>query len=219
MISRVENEAFSPPEECWRAWPVSWSGVWVGALTALAGLVIVGLIAVAVGAHLVGPSTRILSWSEFGMLAVAFSVGGAFFSFVAAGWVAARVAGIRRAEPAMLHGSIAWLVAIPLLLAVTALGGRSVLGPWYGGLAGTPEWVKAPAPKAAAVPDDETAKKEAEDAARATRNPALGALTALLLGLVGSVIGGWMASGEPMHFAHYYARAETTTPRSTVLQP
>ena len=35
---------------------------------------------------------------------------------------------------------------------------------------------------------------------------ALGALTALLLGLVGSVIGGWMASGEPMTFTHYRTR-------------
>jgi hypothetical protein len=38
------------------------------------------------------------------------------------------------------------------------------------------------------------------------RNTALGALTALLLGLVGSVLGGWMASGEPMSFTHYRKR-------------
>jgi len=35
-------------------------------------------------------------------------------------------------------------------------------------------------------------------AALAARNAALGALTALLLGLVGSVVGGWMGSGERM---------------------
>jgi hypothetical protein len=29
-------------------------------------------------------------------------------------------------------------------------------------------------------------------------------LTALLLGLTGSVIGGWLGSGEPMHLAHYH---------------
>jgi len=39
------------------------------------------------------------------------------------------------------------------------------------------------------------------------RNGALGALTALLLGLVGSVVGGWMASGEPMTFTYHRTRA------------
>jgi hypothetical protein len=217
MLTRDQNGEFAPPEDTWRAWPVSWSAVWVGTLTAIAVLVVFGLIGMAVGAHLIGPSSRILSWQEFGLLALAFSVGGAFFSFVAGGWVAARVAGIRRAEPAMLHGAIAWLVAVPLLLVMAGLGGHDTLGPWYGGLGGTPQLAKAPAPKATAVADDEATRKEAEDAARATRNAALGALTALLLGLVGSVLGGWMASGEPMHFAHYY-RTTTTTTRSALIQ-
>jgi hypothetical protein len=208
MVARTDDLGVLPGEVTWRAWPVCWSAVWVGTLTSLAVLVIIGLIAVAVGAHLIGPSSHIMSWREFGILALIFSIAGAFFSFVAGGWVAARVAGIRRAEPAMLHGAIAWLVAVPLLLVLTALGGANVFGTWYGGLGGTPAWVSAPAPKAAATTDDLAAKKEAEDAARATRNSALGALTALILGLVGSVLGGWMASGEPMAFGHYFRRQE-----------
>ena len=36
------------------------------------------------------------------------------------------------------------------------------------------------------------------NAAVMARNSALGAVTALLLGLMGAVLGGWMASGEPM---------------------
>jgi hypothetical protein len=206
MVNRIEIEevAIVPREEVWRPWSISWSGVWVGTLTALAVLVVVGLIGVAVGSHLIGPSPRILSWREFGFGALAFSIAGAFFSFVAGGWVAARVAGIYRAEPAMLHGAIAWLIAVPALLVLMSLGASSSMGPWYGGLSGTPSWVKAPAPKAATVAEDDAARREAEDAARATRNSALAALTALLIGLVGSVLGGWMASGEPMHFAHYY---------------
>jgi hypothetical protein len=213
MMTRDDPD-FSPWEETWRHWPVSWSGIWVGTLTAIAMLIVIGLIAVAVGAHLIGPSSRILSWQEFGLLALAFSVGGAFFSFVAGGWAAARVAGIRFAEPAMLHGAIAWLVAVPLLLGLAGLGGHNSLGPWYGSLGSTPEWVTAPAPKAAVATDDAAARKEAEDAARAARNGALGALTALILGLVGSVLGGWMASGEPMHFGHYY---RTTVRRESLI--
>jgi hypothetical protein len=200
----MENDGALPRDDPWRPWPVSWSGVWAGTLTALAVLVIVGLTAIAVGAHLIGPSSRILSWHELGLMALIFSVCGGFFSFVAGGWVAARVAGLRRAEPAMLHGALAWLVAVPLLLVLTGVGAGSIFGSWYSGLAGTPSWVQAPVPKVAANTDDEAVKKEADDAARATRNAALGALTALLLGLMGSVVGGWMGSGEPMHFSHYF---------------
>ena len=44
------------------------------------------------------------------------------------------------------------------------------------------------------------------EAARAFRNTALVTVAALLLGLVGSVLGGWMASGEPMSVTYYRRR-------------
>jgi len=40
------------------------------------------------------------------------------------------------------------------------------------------------------------------------RNAALAAVTALLLGLISGVVGGWMGSGEPMTFTHYRTRRE-----------
>src|SRR5262245_29887449 len=89
----------------------------------------------------------------------------------------------------MLHGAIAWLVTVPGLLVVAGLGAGGYLGVWYSGLAASPPW----APQA-------TPTVENAAAALAARNAALGALTALLLGLVGSVVGGWMGSGEPMTF-------------------
>jgi hypothetical protein len=95
----------------------------------------------------------------------------------------------------MLHGAIAWLVAVPILLLLSALGASAYFGTWYGGLAGTPAWVT---PVAAATQDPA--------AAIAARNAAVAAVTALLLGLVGGVIGGWMASGEPMTFTYYRTR-------------
>lgn len=94
----------------------------------------------------------------------------------------------------MLHGAVAWLVTIPMLLVLAALGAAGYFGIWYGGLAGTPAW----APPVVAVDPQ---------AALIARNAALGAVTALLLGLIGSVVGGWMASGEPMTFTYYRARA------------
>ena len=44
-------------------------------------------------------------------------------------------------------------------------------------------------------------------------NTALAALMSLLVGLIGSVIGGWMASGEPMTLTHYRTRQPMYAPR------
>jgi hypothetical protein len=43
--------------------------------------------------------------SPFGFGAAVFSVVGALLAFGAGGWVASKIAGMRRAEPAMLHGA------------------------------------------------------------------------------------------------------------------
>jgi VIT1/CCC1 family predicted Fe2+/Mn2+ transporter len=111
--------------------------------------------------------------------------------------VASKIAGVRRAESAMLHGAVVWLLAVPLLLVLAALGAGGYFGGWYSGLAGTPPWVTPPS-----SPVD-------PDAALAARNSALGAITALLLGLIGSVIGGWLGSRKPM--ASYDDRAPSVT--------
>ncbi|HZP37338.1 MAG TPA: hypothetical protein VFE48_12720 [Methylomirabilota bacterium] len=174
-------------------WPLSWSGVWVGALASIALVVIFGLIGIAIGAHRAGHALG--RWHDMGFLTLLWSVLAAFLSFAAGGWVAARIAGIRRSESGMLHGAIAWLVAVPFILALSALGASTYFGTWYGGLAGTPSWVTGTASAA-----------QDPAAAIAARNGAVAAVTALLLGLVGSVVGGWMASGEPMTFTYYRTR-------------
>jgi hypothetical protein len=173
--------------EASQPWIVNWSGIWIGTLAALATALILGLIAIAVGAHEVGPGARIDKWSDVRLGALVFSVMGAFMSFVIFGWVAGKIAGVRRAETASLHGAVVWVVAVPMLLVLAALGAGSYFGSWYGGLAGSPSWVNSVS-SAAADPR----------AAAIARNSALGAMTALLLGLMGSVLGGWLASGEPM---------------------
>jgi hypothetical protein len=172
------------------AWPVSWSAIWVGALAALAVGLIIGFIGTAVGAHEV---SRYVDWKKVRFTGLIFSVGGAFFAFVVGGWTAARIAGILRSETAMLHGAIVWLVALPILIGFAAVGVSGQAGGWYGGLSGVPVWVTAAPPA-----DPQIAK--------AIRNTALATVVALLIGLVGSVIGGWLASGEPMTFTHYRQR-------------
>jgi hypothetical protein len=181
----VEEVVALEPDEGFLPWYVSWSGVFVGALSALALLLVFGLTGIAVGAHQIGQ--RFATWHDFLLITLTFSVFGSFLSFVLGGWAAARVTGTRRAETAMLHGAIAWLVTIPGLLFFAALGAGGYLGAWYGGLAAPPPWVPQATPAV-----------ESAAAALAARNAALGALTALLLGLAGSVVGGWMGSGERM---------------------
>ena len=186
-------------EAGWRPWPV-WSAIWVGALTALAVGFIIGLIGYALGAHqLAGPRT--MTFKHIRLLTIIFNVTGAFFAFVAGGWAAARIVGVRRAEPAMLHGAIAWLVTIPIMLVLGALGATAMYGGWYAGLvAGTPTWA--------------TTAPSTPELAAAVRNSALATVGAMLLGLVGAVLGGWMASGEPMRLGHYRRRdADLERPR------
>jgi MFS family permease len=177
-------------EAAWRPWPV-WSAVWIGALSALAVGLIIGLIGYAIGAHqLTAPRTT--TFSNVRLLTTIFNVAGAFFAFVVGGWVAARIAGLRRAEPAMLHGVIAWLVTIPIMLVLAALGATAMYGGWYGGIVAGPAWVAVP--------------PMTPEVAAAVRNGALAAVVALLLGLVGGALGGWMASGEPMRVSYYRRR-------------
>ncbi len=132
-----------------------------------------------------------MDWKKLHLIGLVFSVGGAFFGYVAGGWVAARIGGRVRSEPAILHGAIVWLVTIPMLLILGAVGGAGHVSGWYGGLSTI---------AAGATPLSDT------DMATAVRNNALATAVALLIGLIGAVLGGWMASGEPMTFTHHRTR-------------
>jgi hypothetical protein len=108
----------------------------------------------------------------------------------------------------MLHGAIVWLVAVPLLVVGARLGAGSYYSSWYGGL-GPTEQVKLN-PNASKADVNAAYEREAKIA----RNAALGAVTSLLLGLVGGVLGGWLASGEPMSVTYYRRRHLATASRS-----
>jgi len=177
-----------PQDPDWVIWPVSWSAIWVGALTAMAIGLLIGLVGLALGAN---ETAQYVDWKKLQLIGLIFSVGGAFFGYVAGGWAAARIAGRVRSEPAILHGAIVWLVTIPMLLVLGALGAVGNVGSWYGGLTSI---VGGAAPLSDA------------EMAVAVRNNALATAVALLIGLIGAVVGGWMASGEPMTLTHYRTR-------------
>jgi len=137
-----------------------------------------------------GPAAeKIASWHTVSRIEVGIVIFSAFLSFVAGGWAAGKICGARRSEPAILHGAISWLVATPVMIAMLAAGASVTFGGWYGGLLTSPIGAVA----APSSPD-------------VIRNTAAAALTALLLGLIGSAIGGWLASGEPMSIMHHRTR-------------
>ena len=199
MVARRFEDSSMPGPDASKVWPVYWSAIWVGTLSALAFALVAGLAGVALGAQIVRPERHLVSWSQsnvhFG--GIVWTVCSAFFSFVIGGWVAGRIAGHPRSESAMLHGAITWLVAIPILIVAASLGAGGFFGGWYSGLAGSPVWMT---PREAIPGVDQLAL---------VRNNALGAVTALLVSLIGSVLGGWMASGEPMSIFHYQTRTES----------
>jgi len=176
--------------DSWTAWPVYWTPLIVGALASVVAVVLFGIIGTAVGSWKAGNEGRITDFSGIGRAAVAYAVFASFLAFVIGGWVTARIAGMRRAEPAILHAAIAFLIATVLLLAMASFGG-AVFSGWYAGLAPS-----SAAPTGTGQPIDPNAAKAAAAGATA-------AAVAILLGLAGSVVGGWMGSGERMDFSFY----------------
>jgi bacteriorhodopsin len=183
---QTEQELYSRPET-WVAWSVNWSAVWVGALASITAGLIFGLLGTAVGATSV---QKFSSFTTITRIEVAMIICSAFFAFVIGGWAAGKITGARHSERTILHGAIAWLTATPLLVTLLALGAGNAFGGWYGGLVISPFGAAVAQP---ATPD-------------VVRSTALAAITSLLVGLAGSVIGGWMASGEPMTFTHHHKR-------------
>jgi hypothetical protein len=223
--ARNEREGLAEIQyERWAHLHVNRTAVGLGALATFSMVVLFGLVGVALSAHLLSPEHRVVDLSKVSLWTLIFCVCGAFFSSVVGGYVAVKIAGILHTEPAMLHGAFVWLVTVPILVLCAGLGASSLLGSWYGGLvpnsATNPSSVFVqPAPLVASATSEEIATYKVqqaeysrnvrqwnEDTPKVTRNSALGAVTALLLALVGSVIGGWMASGEPMNFVHYRTR-------------
>jgi hypothetical protein len=204
-LVRTDREVAAAVDR-WTAWPVYWGPVFLGAMVAVVATVLFGLIGTAIGAHKAGTEGRITSWSGVGFAGLAFAVIASFFSFVVGAWAAVRVAGIRRAEPAILHGAIAWVVAVFVMFVVAGMSG-AIFNGWYTSL--------APTPAVPAVPGQPVDP----NVAIAARNGALAAAAALLIGLMGSVIGAWFASGEPMTVGSYRVRLEplpgTRTDRTT----
>lgn len=219
-----QGQAAEVRHESWAHCHVNWTAVWVGALAGISMMLLFGLVGTALGAQLIGPEHRVVEMKKLGLWTLIFSVCSAFFSAVVGGWVAGKIAGILHSEPAMIHGAIVWLLTVPLLVVGAALGASSLFGGWYAGLGPTsattattpyrhpdPLTFNATAEEIAAFKTQQAeynhnVKQWHDETPQAIRNGAFGTTLALLIGLLGCVIGAWMASGEPMNFTHHQTR-------------
>lgn len=192
MYKKKESFTTSASEE-WVPWPIVWSAIWVGALASIAAATVLGLLGASLGATGIENVKDFSTWKTVSLIDTTAAVFGAFLAFVIGGWVTGKIAGIRRSEPAILHAVISWLVALPLLLAFLAIGAGKSFGGWYGGIIGNSRFI---------------AGVGVTLSPEAVRHMAIAAETAILLGLIGSVIGGWMACGEPMSLTHYRTRGK-----------
>jgi hypothetical protein len=189
-------------DDTWSGWHLDWGAVWVGALTMLIAAVLFSFIATAVGAQK-AVDARVLKWAEVPIVTLIFSVFGAFLASAIGAWVAGRMSGARLAEPAILHGVAAWLVVMAMVIFLAALAGAHALS---GGYLGSMTPPGAPAPTGAAVDPN---------AAIAIRNAAVGSILGILIGLMGAVVGAWIASGERLDSLAHYRKTDRWIAHST----
>lgn len=183
-------------DDAWSGWHLDWGAVWVGALTMLMAAVLFSFIATAVGAQK-AVDARVLKWAEIPVATIVFSVFGAFLASAIGAWVAARMSGARLAEPAILQGVAAWLVVMAIVITLAALAGaHSFAGGYLGNM--TPPGAPAPTSPTPVDPN----------AAIAIRNAAVGSILGILIGLMGAVVGAWIASGERLDSLAHYRRTD-----------
>ncbi len=190
----------------WRGWHLDWSAIWAGALAMLVAAALFSFISLAVGAQK-AVDARVLKWADVPLVTIVFSVLGAFLASALGAWIAARISGARLAEPAILHGVVAWLVLMGIVITLAAFAGaHSFVGGYLGNM--TPPGAPAPAGGAGAPVDP--------NAAIAIRNAAVGSVLGILVGLMGAVVGAWIASGEPLTLAHYRTTTTGEVRRTTI---
>lgn len=160
--------------------PFDRSAIWTGALAALAAGLVFGLGGIVLQAHPLGAAPS-EDWQEIRFVAAMASVLGAFFAGIIGGWAAGKMLEPRDAMPTILNGAMAWLLTVPLLLLPAGLVAGGEVGRWYAGLGGAPMWVTMTVlgldPEVASI------------------------VTAPLVGLVGTVVGGWMTLGGSVELA------------------
>lgn len=163
-------------------WQVRWTAVWLGALVTLLVMAILGLAASAIGNA--DAAAHLTTWSAYSRSALIYSIFTALIAGFLGGFLAVKVTHARHFEPGLLHGALVWLVVFPALLVLGAIGAGHFFGNFAMGIVGAPAWMPADVNSAAVNPVT----------ASAVRDVDISAMFAILMGLAGAMLGGWLAS-------------------------
>lgn len=157
---------------------VRWGPIVAGLFTALTTLILLSLLAVALGitaADAAGPGATGDTFS-IGAAVTAAVIG--IVSFLIGGLVAARTAAIEGRGAGALNGFLVWALGVVLILALSAMGLSAILGA-AGNVVG-----------ATGVPSVNPPNVNPDQVATVGRNSALGAFISLAVPAVAAAIGG-----------------------------
>lgn len=179
---------------------VRWGPILAGLFTALACLIIHGVLGAAIAGSAYDPGDNARS---FGIGAGIWGIISVLISFALGGWVAARSAAVRGHNNGLLNGAMVWAVAIPVLAYVLA-GGASRVAQTLVGAAGDAAQATAQATTETVNTDEmnadaqqamaEVTPEQKERTADATARTAWSTLVALLLGLAAAAAGGYLGA-------------------------
>lgn len=118
---------------------VHWGTVWVGLIGAFGVLIVLGLLALAVGLSTVSPAAT--TTAAPGVGTGILSILAVLISFFVGGWLAGRTSSARGRVSGIVLGTMIWSLGLVLLVLITTIGAGGVLGVFsgaFGGLAAPP---------------------------------------------------------------------------------
>lgn len=160
---------------------IRWGPIWAGLLMALAGFLLLSVLALAIGAQAVeligaaGTVATITGWATAIIGLIAFFVGG---------WVAGATSAVRGTVAGLLNGLLVWALGIVLILVFSALG----VGQLFGALGNLFSQFRA------LVVITESSPELFGQVADAIASGAFAAFLSILLPAIAAVLGGWLGA-------------------------
>ncbi|MDQ4000189.1 MAG: permease [Actinomycetota bacterium] len=160
---------------------IRWGPIWAGLLMALASILLLSVLALAIGAQAVeligaaGTVATITGWATAIIGLIAFFVGG---------WVAGATSAVRGTVAGLLNGLLVWALGIVLILVFSALG----VGQLFGALGNLFSQFRA------LVVITESSPELVGQVADAIASGAFAAFLSILLPAIAAVLGGWLGA-------------------------
>ena len=165
---------------------ISWPAVIAGVVIASVLQIMLSLLGLGIGASTIDPLQEQNPMQGLGAGAGIWLAGTTLLSLFAGGWVAGKLAGLRRHRDGALHGLVTW--GLTSILTFMLVG--SVMGAVFGRAATAATNNAAQISESTTGVTEERAREAGDLAARRTSQAALWSFAALALGALASAIGG-----------------------------